>query len=82
MLQDSHTKIIKHIYVKYFITRSKVISIQRYSDNATLHFALSHNALSQQSKVIVSKHYRDSPTEPRTTEPRKTEPRKTQPRMD
>jgi hypothetical protein len=38
--------------------RSKVISFQRYSDNAMLYFALLHNALSQQNKVIVYKPYR------------------------
>ncbi len=53
----SHNEIIEHIYFKYFITGSKVISIQHYSDNATLHIALSHNALSQHSKVIISKRY-------------------------
>jgi hypothetical protein len=30
----------------------------RYSNNATLNFALSHNALSQQNQVIVSKRFR------------------------
>jgi hypothetical protein len=53
-----HNKIIKYIYLKYFMTGSKVISVQRYSDKNPLHFALSHNALSQYSKVIVFKHYR------------------------
>jgi hypothetical protein len=33
-------KIIKNIYFKYFKTGSKIISVQRYSDNAMLHFAL------------------------------------------
>jgi hypothetical protein len=32
--------------------RSKVISVQRYSDNAMLYFALLHNALSQQKKLL------------------------------
>jgi hypothetical protein len=54
----SHNEIIKHIYFKYSITGSKVISVQRYSDNATLHIALLHNALLQHSKVIVSYRYR------------------------
>jgi hypothetical protein len=53
-----YSYITENIYFKYFITGSKVISVQRYSDNATLHFALSHNALSQQNKVVVSKCYR------------------------
>jgi hypothetical protein len=53
----SHNEIIEHIYFKYFIAGSKVISVQYYSNNATLHVALLHNALKQHSKVIVSKHY-------------------------
>ncbi len=54
----SHIEIIEHIFFKYFIAGSKVISVQCNSDNATLHVALSHNALYQHSKVIVSEHYR------------------------
>jgi hypothetical protein len=34
------------------------LALYRYSDNAALLFALSHNPLSQPSKVIVSKRYR------------------------
>ncbi len=54
----SHNEIIEHSYFKYFISELKVISVQRYNDNATLHVALSHNDLYQHSKVIVSKRYR------------------------
>jgi hypothetical protein len=54
----SHNEIIEHFYFKYFTIGTKVISVQQYSDNATSHVALSHNALLQHSKVIVSKRYR------------------------
>ncbi len=47
-------KVFKNIYFKYFKTESKVIGAQHYSDNATLHFALLHNALSQHRKVIAT----------------------------
>jgi hypothetical protein len=53
----NQNRIIENIYFKYFKPGSKVI-IERYSDTATLNFALSHNALSQHSKVIVYKRYR------------------------
>ncbi len=37
----SHNEIIKHIYFKYFISGSKVISVQRYSIIAiTIHYIL------------------------------------------
>jgi hypothetical protein len=54
----TRNEVIEDIYFKYFKNRIKSHQcplLQRYSDNAVLHFALSHNALSQQSKVIVSK---------------------------
>jgi hypothetical protein len=53
----TQNKVIENIFFKYFKVGSKVIGTQRYSENATLHFALSHNALSQQNKIIVAKHY-------------------------
>jgi hypothetical protein len=34
------------------------LALQLHSDNASLHFALSHNALAQRRKVIVSLSYR------------------------
>jgi hypothetical protein len=41
----SHNEIIEHIYFKYFIVGSKVISVQRYSENIMFHLYLSHNTL-------------------------------------
>jgi hypothetical protein len=58
----SRKEIIEHIYFKYFITGSKVISIQHYSFIAiTLCYILRYRITlyhSIASKVIFSKCYR------------------------
>jgi hypothetical protein len=43
---------------RYSIKSRRHLALQRYSNNAMLHFALSHNALARRGKVITSKSYR------------------------
>jgi hypothetical protein len=55
---DADPQHCKKMYFNYLKTGSKVVGTKRSSYNVALHFALSHNALPQLRKVIISKRYR------------------------